>query len=105
MMKSEALFDALKQLAEKLGITVSEQNFKRTGVRAKGGFCIVKGKPLFIIEKRMPLAEKVEMLTEHLTELPTEDLYLVPALREHLQRARKGKQGASKPLMDLLDKS
>ncbi len=84
-MKSEAIFEGLKDLAQKLGISVLEQNFRRLGVRAKGGYCIVKGKPMFLIDKQMGTFEKIEMLSAHLATLPTENIYIVPALRQHLK--------------------
>jgi len=89
-MKSEAIYEGLKDLAQRLGISVSEQNFRRMGVRAKGGFCIVKGKPVFFIDKKSPLADKIEMLSAHLSTLPTDHIYLVPALRRRLQGTGKG---------------
>lgn len=89
-MKSDAVYEGLKDLAQRLGITVTEQNFRRMGVRAKGGFCIVKGKPMFFIDKKSPLADKIEMLSAHLSTLPTDHIYLVPALRRHLQGTGKG---------------
>ncbi len=89
-MKSEALYEGLKDVAQRLGITVSEQSFNRMGFRAKSGFCIVKGKSMFIIDKRSALSEKIEMLAAHLSKMPLEDVYMVPALRRRLQSARKG---------------
>jgi hypothetical protein len=36
-MKPEQIYQDLKDLAEKLGVTVSEENFRRTGVNAHSG--------------------------------------------------------------------
>ena len=43
-MKADQLFLEMKLIAEKLDITVrSEQNFRKTGISIKSGFCIIKG--------------------------------------------------------------
>jgi AAA+ ATPase superfamily predicted ATPase len=92
-MKSETIFEGLKDLAQKLGITVSEQNFRRLGVRAKSGFCIVKGKSMFFVDKKSAISEKIEVLSSYLATLPTDHIYIVPAIRQRLQSAQKGVQG------------
>ncbi|PIU49106.1 MAG: hypothetical protein COS92_08335 [Desulfobacterales bacterium CG07_land_8_20_14_0_80_52_14] len=92
-MKSEAVFEGLKDLAQKLGITVSEQNFRRLGVRAKSGFCIVKGKSMFLVDKQSAISEKIEILSSYLATLPTDHIYIIPAIRQRLQLAQKGGKG------------
>ena len=61
-MKSEQMFQHLKDLAEKLNITVQEQNLRKTGVRVKSGFCKVKNKNLFILDKHKSIYEKNTIL-------------------------------------------
>ncbi len=92
-MKSETIFEGLKDLAQKMGITVSEQNFRRLGVRAKSGFCIVKGKSMFFVDKKSAISEKIEALSSYLATLPTDHIYIVPAIRQRLQSVQKGVQG------------
>ena len=43
-MKPEQTYQDLKELAEKLGVNVSEQNLRSTGIKVKSGLCKVKGK-------------------------------------------------------------
>ena len=50
-MKQEQLYQELIELLEKFNVTVSEQNFKATRTKTKGGFCIVKNEKLFILDK------------------------------------------------------
>jgi hypothetical protein len=91
-MKSDELYEELKDLAARLGISVNEQNFKRLGVKAKSGFCIVRGKPTFIIDKKNALSEKIEVLAEHLGEIPNDNIYIIPAVRELIHKLRRKKQ-------------
>ncbi len=83
-MKPEQTYQDLKELAEKLGVVVSEQNFRSTGIKAKSGLCKVKGKNMLFIEKQLSFQDKNEILASCLSKLPHENIFMVPALREFL---------------------
>ena len=83
-MKPEQTYQDLKELAEKLGVVVSEQNFRSTGIKAKSGLCKNKGKTNIIIDKQLSLQDKNEVLASCLSKLPHENVFMVPALREFL---------------------
>ena len=83
-MKPAQIYQALKELAEKLQVTVSEQNLQATGVRARSGLCKVKGKYVFVMDKHKSLSRKIDLLAECLSRMPHEDVYVVPAVRERL---------------------
>ena len=85
-MKPEQTYQDLKELAEKLGVGVSEQNFRSTGIKAKSGLCKVKGKNIIFIDKKLSLQDKIEILASCLSKLPHEDVFMIPALREFLAR-------------------
>ncbi|MGD9334694.1 MAG: hypothetical protein PVJ50_06895 [Desulfobacterales bacterium] len=85
-MKSEQIYQNLKELAEKLGVVISEQNLRSTGIKAKSGLCKVKGKCIFIIDKKLPIQDKNEILASCLSKLPYENIFMVPALRKFLDR-------------------
>jgi len=83
-MKPEQTYQDLKELAEKLGVTVSEQNLRSTGIKAKSGICKVKGKNILIIDNQLPFKDKNEILAACLSKLPHENIFIVPALRDFL---------------------
>jgi uncharacterized membrane protein len=85
-MKADRLYQELIGLAEKLGVEVAEQNFRATGVNAVSGLCKVKGKSLFLIDKHKSLPKKIEILSEFLVALPCGDVYMLPAVRDHLSK-------------------
>ena len=85
-MKPEQIYLELKDIAEKLGITVSEQNLRKTGISVKSGICKVKGKQIFIIDKHKSIHKKNVILTSFLKEIPHEDIYVVPAVRELISK-------------------
>ena len=83
-MKPEQLYQELKSVAEKLGLVVSEQNFRNTGIHVKSGYCKVKGQFQCIIDKHLKLNLKIEALAECLSQIPLEAIYIVPAVRDFL---------------------
>ena len=84
-MKQEQIYQELVELLEKFDITVSEQNFKATRTKTRGGFCIVKSEKFFILNKDIKLNRKISMLVDYIRTLPHEDLYVVPVVRALLK--------------------
>ena len=85
-MKPDQIYQDLKELAEKLDVTVSEQNLRSTGIKAKSGICKVKGKNILIMDKQISLRDKNEILATCLSKLPHENIFIVPALRDFLNK-------------------
>ncbi len=93
-MKPEQIYQELIDLAEKLEISVCEENLRTAGIRVKSGLCRVRGKNLFIMDKHKSIHKKIKILASQLAQMPIEDLYLVPAIRELLNKY------GSRPLRD-----
>ena len=85
-MKPEQLYQEMKDLAEKLGITVLEHNFRSTGVKAKSGFCKIKDKDHYILDKHKKIHQKNELLGRFLSGHNLENIFMVPAVRDFLNR-------------------
>jgi hypothetical protein len=85
-MKPEQIYQELRDLAEKFEITVSEQNLRTPGINVKSGLCKVKGKNLFVMDKHKSIQRKIDILASQLTEFPHEDFYIIPAIREILEK-------------------
>jgi hypothetical protein len=85
-MKPDQLYQELKDLAERMQITVSEQNLKTSGVKVQSGLCSVKGQNLFIMDKHKSIHKKIGILAAQLAMMPHEDLYIIPAVRELLEK-------------------
>jgi hypothetical protein len=85
-MKPEQIYQELKDLAEKLEITVSEQNFRKTGVKAKSGLCKVREKFFFIMDKHESIHRKIELLAACLSKMPHEEIFVIPAVRDLLYK-------------------
>ncbi|MBT8373362.1 MAG: hypothetical protein KJN80_00450 [Deltaproteobacteria bacterium] len=85
-MKPEQIYQELKDLTERLGISVSEQNLRKSGISVKSGLCKVKGKKIFVMDKHKSIYKKNAILTSLLQELPHENIYVVPAVRELISK-------------------
>ena len=85
-MEKEQIYQELKDLAEKLDIAVSEQNLRIAGIKVKSGLCKVKGKNMFIMDKHKSIHKKIKLLASQLAQMPHEDVYVVPAVREVLSK-------------------
>ena len=99
-MNADRLYQELKDLSERLGIEVSEQNFRSTGIKARSGYCVVKGRPMFLVDKNKRLPRRIQILSEFLGDRISEDVFMVPALREHLAKYRpKATPGEEQPAL------
>ena len=85
-MKPDQLYQELKNASEKLGVAVLEKSFKNTGVKVKSGFCKVKNEDRFIIDKNKKLQKKIEILASFVGTLNHEDIYVIPAVRETIEK-------------------
>ncbi len=85
-MKSDQIYQALCELAEKLGIEVSEQNFRVSGIRVSSGLCQIKGNTVYMIDKHKPISRKVTLLAQELSRHPHEDFFVVPVVRDLLAK-------------------
>jgi hypothetical protein len=99
-MTPEQIYQELKDLADKLQISVSEKSFRNIGFSVNSGFCIVKKENRCILDKSLKLPRKIEVLAECLAGMAHEDVFVVPAVRELLDQFRpksdqKGIQAAT----------
>ena len=85
-MKPDQIHQHLKELSEKLGIEVSEQNLKKRGLPVQSGFCKIKDKKMFILDKHLSMREKNFILAAFLGKIPHEEIYIVPAIREFIEK-------------------
>ncbi|MFO7930583.1 MAG: hypothetical protein R6U97_04180 [Desulfosalsimonas sp.] len=86
-MKRRQIYSHLTEAAEKAGIRVVEQNLRVTGVNARSGLCRVKGESVFIMDKNLTVNEKIQLLASCLKQFPIENIYIMPAVRDIIDRA------------------
>jgi hypothetical protein len=100
-MKPEQIYQELKDLAEKLEVSVSEQNLRNSGIKVKSGLCKVKGRNLFIMDKHKSIHKKIDILASQLAKFPHEDIYVMPSIRELLEK--RGRQNLKNTVISNAD--
>ncbi len=88
-MKADQLYQNLLDLAEKLDIKVTEENLKISGIKVKSGLCTLKGEKKFILDKKKSIKVKTQLLAECISDFPFDDIYIIPAVREVLDKYSK----------------
>jgi hypothetical protein len=87
-LEEQTLLNLLEALARQLGITLRYESVNGEDSSSTGGLCRIKGDYVLIIHSQAPDREKIRLLTEALRQFPLNDIYLKPALRDHLEDRR-----------------
>jgi len=53
----------------------------------KGGFCLLKEKKLFLLNRNLDQDKKINFLLKNLAELDTENIFIKPNIREMMDNA------------------
>ena len=85
-MEADQTFLELKELAANLGVTVMERNLRNVGIHVRSGYCRLKGKDVFVINRTDPLKKKIRLLLEFLKTREHEHIFIKPFLRNMLQK-------------------
>lgn len=88
-MKQEQIYQELKNVAEKLGLSVTEKSFRNLGITVRSGFCRIKNEKKFLMDKHKSLQHKIAILAAELNTYDLENIYIIPAVREILKEHAK----------------
>jgi hypothetical protein len=88
-MKPEQIYQGLKDLADRMGIVVSEQRLSTESLKVKSGLCKIKGQFVVILDKQLSIYKKSTILATCLSDMPHDAIFVIPAVREFLARHRK----------------
>jgi hypothetical protein len=88
-MKTEHLVQALEAAVAQLGVQV-----RRERGAFRGGLCTVDGATMVILNRRHPAEVHLAILAAVLRELPVEQIYLRPAVRDALERLWEAPEAA-----------
>jgi hypothetical protein len=88
------LLNQLEELAGKLGIEIRYGNIPGEDSHRTGGLCKVEGQYKLIIHSRLTVKEKIGVIIKNLKGFEMGDVYLIPVLRELLDKSGKEKEGA-----------
>ena len=88
MMWDEGLLIALESLAEQLRIPVTYATLATEELPGRGGLCVIHGERRVIIERTLSTREKARLLAAGLAQFDLEDVFLLPAVREAIDRVK-----------------
>jgi len=85
--RDDALWEELRELAKRLGVTVREEVLLReVGYRVRSGACRVRGEDVIFIDRQLGSPERIDVLMQALVGRDVETHYLSPALRQLFER-------------------
>ena len=82
-MNQGEIVDYLAELSKKLGVEVRWE-----GLSGDGGICELRGKRILFVDRSLNLGTQVDVMTGALCEEPLDDVYILPEVRDLLERAR-----------------
>ncbi|MDY6986552.1 MAG: hypothetical protein SWQ30_00690 [Thermodesulfobacteriota bacterium] len=85
-MKPELLYQHLENLLEQLDITIVYDNLSDAEGKASSGLCRVKGRHVYMMDKGKALTERIRLLRECLCQVDIDKVYVLPAVREFLEK-------------------
>ena len=85
-MDDGALLQALEGVAEQMKIPVAYAALATEELPGRGGLCVLHGERRIIIERTLPILEKAHLLAAGLSQFDFEDIFLLPAVREAIER-------------------
>ncbi|GMR05382.1 MAG: hypothetical protein BMS9Abin24_195 [Thermodesulfobacteriota bacterium] len=91
-MKDESVLTLLEETAGKLSIKLGYEDLRKGVVATPGGIFVLHGEKRILIHKGLSLKEKIDVLTDILSGVETEEVHLPPDVRERLARSMEGKR-------------
>ncbi len=88
-MQPEKIYQHLENLAEQIGISIRYDDLADPEVAATSGLCTVHGRHFYIMDRSNSLSQKISLLTQCLCRMNLDGIYVLPAIRELLEVARR----------------
>jgi hypothetical protein len=92
-MEPELVYQHLENLAEQVGISIRYDVLCDPEVGATSGLCKLQGRHLYIMDKSAGLSERIRLLSQCLSRMELDGLYVVPAIRILLKEAEGAGDG------------
>lgn len=76
-MKLKLIYNELRELLEKLGykLVIDTGSFNT-------GYCLVEDEKMIVINKNKPYENRIKILSEILSKIDTDNIYIKPKIRE-----------------------
>ncbi len=87
-MTQDELLKQLEELAGRVNIIIRYESLKNEDPATFGGLCRVKEQSVLFLHAKATVKRKIAMITESLKRYDVDEIFLRPALREHLKKDR-----------------
>ncbi|OGQ07855.1 MAG: hypothetical protein A2026_08590 [Deltaproteobacteria bacterium RBG_19FT_COMBO_46_12] len=93
-MDENTIIGELEGLIEKIGVQIRHEPIKQDedSVNVVGGLCLLKGEYVLIINSKAAIRDKIRALGMALKHFDHEKIYMLPVLRELLDRIPEQEQ-------------
>ena len=88
-MTPSRVLSVLESLAARVGIAVRAEAFGRGLLQGRGGLCWVRGEPLVVMDEALAIPDRIAVLAAALGHFDLDGVYVAPAIRELIDRARE----------------
>jgi hypothetical protein len=88
-MQPRKVLESLEDLAERLGIEIVYEKLRDEEFPVKGGICKVQKTYKIFMDRSEPMESRIKILSLALSSFDTDDIYLLPFIREILEKAEK----------------
>jgi len=88
-MEYGKVLEYLEDLALKLGVEVVYERLENKDFLATGGLCRVKGAYKIFIDRSETIERRIKILARALSSFDREGVYILPYIREILEKARE----------------
>lgn len=83
-MEENQLIQELEAIAETLSISVRYEDLMEADFKVKGGLCKLKGENVIIMDKKIPLRERIDLLVRALNQFDLSPIFIKPYIRHLL---------------------
>jgi len=88
-MQARKVLEYLEDIAEKLGVEIIYERLGGEDFRVAGGLCKLNGTHKIFMDQSETLEGRIRILTKALSSFNTEEIYLLPQIREILEKAQR----------------
>jgi len=87
-MDTRKVLEYLEDLALKIGVEIVYEKLESKNFSATGGLCKVKGAYKIFIDPSETIERRIEILAGALSSFDREEIYILPYIREILEKAK-----------------
>lgn len=85
-MNEELILEHLERIARSKSIIIRYERLEDGELVIRSGSCRVKGNEYIIVDSRLALKERIEIIARELRKKNLEDIYMLPLIREIIDK-------------------